>query len=157
MNTQIYALKLVFSNKLYFLMSVPIALSMFILLSYLGEFIFFEPYFVMSIPTSYIPSFISIIIISILSAIVITMNIYKLKTFRGMTGITGSVIGVSAGACGCGPVGFSLISLLGTVGGTATAFLSNFELPLRFVSIAILLYAYYTTARSFRTRNNCKI
>lgn len=155
MNEQTYALKLVFSNKMYIAISIPIAILMFILLSYISEFIFFEPYFIIHVPTAYAASFISIIIISILSAIVITMNIFKLKAFRGVTGMTGSVIGVGAGACGCGPVGFSLISLLGTAGGTATAFLSNFELPLRFVSIAILLYAYYTTARSFR--NNCRI
>ncbi len=149
-----YALKLVFSNKRYIAISIPIALSMFMLLSYLAEFIFFEPYFVFYIPEAYIPSFISIIIISILSAVVISMNIFRFNMFKGVSGITGSVIGVGAGACGCGSIGFSLISLLGTVGGTATAFLSNFELPLRFVSIAILLYAYYTTARSF---NSCRV
>ncbi|RMF31579.1 MAG: hypothetical protein D6752_01975 [Candidatus Nitrosothermus koennekii] len=151
MNTQTYALKLVFSNKMYLAISIPIAVSMFILLSYISEFIFFEPYLTIYIPTAYIPSFITIVIVSILSSIVITMNIFKLKAFRGVTGITGSVIGVGAGACGCGPVGFSLISLLGTAGGTATAFLTNYELPLRLVSIAILLYAYYTTAKSFKS------
>lgn len=71
------------------------------------------------------------------------------------SGFLGSVIGAGAGACSCGSIGFAVISAFGAVGGTATAFLTNYEIPLRLVSIAILLYTYYITVKRITTQ--CKI
>jgi hypothetical protein len=34
------------------------------------------------------------------------------------------------------------------VAGTATAFLTNYEIPLRLVSLGLLCLVYYTTAKS---------
>jgi hypothetical protein len=95
-----------------------------------------------------------------MSAIVIPMNIYRIRTLqKGMTKISGSVlgsiIGASAGICSCGPIGFSIISTFGTVAGTATAFLTNYEIPLRLVSLGLLCLVYYTTIRSISVE--CKI
>ena len=95
-----------------------------------------------------------------MSAIVIPMNVYRIKTLQKSTSkiggsILGSIIGASAGICSCGPIGFSLISTFGTVAGTATAFLTNYEIPLRVGSIAILCLVYYTTTRSISSE--CKI
>ena len=95
-----------------------------------------------------------------MSAIVIPMNIYRIRTLqKSMTKISGSVlgsiIGASAGICSCGPIGFSIISTFGTVAGTATAFLTNYEIPLRLVSLGLLCLVYYTTIRSISVE--CKI
>ena len=95
-----------------------------------------------------------------MSAIVIPMNIYRIITLqKSMTKISGSVlgsiIGASAGICSCGPIGFSIISTFGTVAGTATAFLTNYEIPLRLVSLGLLCLVYYTTIRSISVE--CKI
>jgi hypothetical protein len=67
----------------------------------------------------------------------------------------GSIIGASAGACSCGPVGFAVISTFGTIGGVATAFLSNYEIPLRLGAIAILAYTYYATTKALTSE--CKL
>ena len=88
------------------------------------------------------------------------MNIYRIRTLqKSMTKISGSVlgsiIGASAGICSCGPIGFSIISTFGTVAGTATAFLTNYEIPLRLVSLGLLCLVYYTTIRSISVE--CKI
>jgi hypothetical protein len=95
-----------------------------------------------------------------MSAIVIPMNIYRIRTLQNnMTKISGSVlgsiIGASAGICSCGPIGFSIISTFGTVAGTATAFLTNYEMPLRLASLGLLCLVYYTTAKSISFE--CKI
>ena len=95
-----------------------------------------------------------------MSAIVIPMNIYRIRTLqKSMTKISGSVlgsiIGASAGICSCGPIGFSIISTFGTVAGTATAFLTNYEMPLRLASLGLLCMVYYTTAKSISFE--CKI
>jgi hypothetical protein len=88
------------------------------------------------------------------------MNVYRVKALQKNASkiggsIIGSIIGASAGICSCGPIGFSIISTFGTVAGTATAFLTNYEIPLRLGSIALLCLVYYTTARSISSE--CKI
>ena len=95
-----------------------------------------------------------------MSAIVIPMNVYRIKTLQKSSSkiggsVIGSIIGASAGICSCGPIGFSLISTFGTVAGTATAFLTNYEIPLRLGSIVLLCLVYYTTTRSISSE--CKI
>ena len=82
------------------------------------------------------------------------MNIYRLKTIRddkkrGMSGsIAGSIIGTIAGACGCGPIGFSLIATFGTGASVVFAFLENYDTHLRILSLVMLTAFYYTTARA---------
>ena len=70
-------------------------------------------------------------------------------------GFVGSIIGASAGACNCVPLGFSVASIFGTIGGTATAFFTNYEMPLRLASIAILCYTYYAITKDITSK--CKI
>jgi hypothetical protein len=80
------------------------------------------------------------------------MNVYRVKILQKVSkasgGFLGSLIGASAGACSCGPVGFAIISTFGTAGGIATAFLASYEIPLRIISTGILGYVYYVTAKS---------
>ena len=88
------------------------------------------------------------------------MNIYRIKilqksTSKIGTSIFGSIIGASAGICSCGPIGFALISTFGAAAGTATAFLSNYEIPLRLGSVGLLCLVYYTTTKSISSE--CKI
>tara|TARA_B100001146_G_scaffold215442_1_gene217757 strand:- start:468 stop:941 length:474 start_codon:yes stop_codon:yes gene_type:complete len=153
-------LKLVFSSYHYVILAAIVFASMLIPLSILSEFIFTEPFFIINITESSSISFVLILGVSIMSAIVIPMNVYRIKTLQKSTSkiggsILGSIIGASAGICSCGPIGFSIISTFGTVAGTATAFLTNYEIPLRVGSIAILCLVYYTTTRSISSE--CKI
>ena len=149
-----------FSSYSYVLLAGIIFVCMFIPLSILSEFLFIEPFFVYHVVEDMTISFVLIISISLMSAIVIPMNIYRIRTLQKSTAkiggsIAGSIIGASAGICSCGPIGFSIISTFGTVAGTATAFLTNYEIPLRLASLALLCLVYYTTVKSISIE--CKI
>ena len=152
--------KLIFSNFKFLALSVIIFSSMMVLLLLVSEFIFLEPYFVTHIPSGSELGFILIITLSALSALVIPMNIFRITNLKNskqkMSGsIFGSIVGSAAGACSCGPIGFAVISTFGSVGATATAFLTNYEIPIRVVAIAILAITYFTTIKSLKTE--CKV
>ena len=149
-----------FSSTVYTILAGVIFFGMLIPLLMLSEFIFVEPFFTFHIPHEQEFGFILIFTISIMSAIVIPMNIYRIRILQKNTSkiggsVLGSIIGASAGICSCGPFGFALISVFGTVAGTATAFLSNYEIFLRLGSIGLLCIVYYTTTKSISTE--CKI
>jgi len=152
--------KIIFSNFKFLALSVIIFSSMMVLLLLISEFIFLEPYFVTHIPSGSELGFILIITLSALSALVIPMNLFRITNLKNskqkMSGsIFGSIIGSVAGACSCGPIGFAVISTFGSVGATATAFLTNYEIPIRVVAIAILVITYFTTIKSLKTE--CKV
>ena len=153
-------IKLVFSNSKYVVLASTIFVSMMIGLLILSEYIFLEPYIVSHLPSGSELGFVLIVILSALSALVIPMNIFRINILKSSKqkmggGIFGSIIGASAGACSCGPVGFAIISTFGSVGATATAFLTNYEIPIRFIAIAILVITYFTTVKSLKIE--CKI
>ena len=152
--------KVIFSNFKFLALSVIIFSSMMVLLLLISEFIFLEPYFVTHIPSGSELGFILIITLSALSALVIPMNLFRITNLKNskqkMSGsIFGSIIGSVAGACSCGPIGFAVISTFGSVGSTATAFLTNYEIRIMVVAIAILVITYFTTIKSLKTE--CKV
>ncbi|NNM02580.1 MAG: hypothetical protein HKP26_03315 [Nitrosopumilus sp.] len=151
---------LVFSNTKYLFLAIIIFSSMMIGLLILSEYIFLEPYVVSHIPSGTEFGFILILTISFLSAVVLPMNIFRINILKKSKqkisgGIFGSVIGAAAGACSCGPIGFAVISTFGSVGATATAFLTNYEIPIRIIAIGVLSITYFTTIKSLKTE--CKI
>ena len=153
-------IKFVFSNLKCIFLAITIFTSMLIGLLILSEYIFLEPYVVSHIPSGTELGFALIVIISALSALVLPMNIFRIiilqKSKQKMGGgIFGSIIGAAAGACSCGPIGFAVISTFGSVGATATAFLTNYEIPIRIVAIGILAITYFTTVKSLKTE--CEI
>ena len=148
-------IKLVFSNYSYVILAAAIFGGLLIPLLIISEFIFLEPYVVGHIPSGSEFGFALIVIVSALSGLVVSMNVFrikKLRTSRKKMGgsVFGSIIGAAAGACSCGPIGFAVISTFGTVGGIATSFLTNYEIPLRLGAIALLIFVYYTTTRSLK-------
>ena len=148
----------VYSNKKYIYLSIAIFAGLFFTLSLISEFIFLSPSFVFYVPVSGIADFVLVVAISVLSGIVASFSMYRIRMNKGLkssAGFVGSMIGAGAGACSCGPLGFSAISIFGTLGGTATAFLANYETPLRIASIAILCYTYYISAKDITAK--CKI
>jgi len=150
----------VFSSTAYTILAGMIFFVMLIPLLILSEFIFLEPFFIFHIPYEQSFGFVLILAVSAMSAIVIPMNVYRIRTLQKSTskiggGVLGSIIGASAGICSCGPFGFALISTFGAAAGTATAFLSNYEILLRLGSVGILCLVYYTTTKSISSE--CKI
>ena len=149
-----------FSRYPYVILTGIIFVCMFIPLSILSEFLFIEPFVIFHVVEDRIVSFVLIVSISFMSAIVIPMNIYRIRTLRKSAAkisgsVVGSIIGASAGICSCGPIGFSVISTFGAVAGTATAFLTNYEIPLRLISLGLLCLVYYTTVKSISIE--CKV
>ncbi len=156
----VQTIKLVFSNFKYVILASTIFVSMMIGLLILSEYIFLEPYVVAHLPSGSELGFLLIVILSALSALVIPMNIFRVNILKSSKqkmggGIFGSIIGASAGACSCGPIGFAVISTFGSVGATATAFLTNYEIPLRIIAVAILVVTYFTTVKSLKVE--CKL
>jgi len=152
-------LKLIFSNKKYLVLAASIFSGFLFLLSLVSEYIFLQPSFIFYVPYDDFLNFSLIVMVSALSGLVISMSVYKFTLMSGFrkssSGFFGSIIGASAGACSCGPIGFSIISTFGVVGGTATAFLTTYEIPLRLVSIGILIYTYFYTIKALTAE--CKI
>lgn len=139
---------------------MAIFVGLLIGLSIASEYIFFSPNFLFYVPSYQIADFSLIVIVAALSGLVISLSIYRIRTLktgvrRSGIGFLGSMMGASAGACGCSSVGFALVSAFGAVGGTATAFLTNYSVPLRLASIAILAYTYYVSVKGITS--HCKI
>ena len=151
--------KLVFSNYRYSIISILITLGLFFSLSIVSEYLFIEPYVVFAVYPDTAFNFSLIVIISILAGMVVGMNIFRVRLVKKVrkigSSITGTVIGASAGACSCGPIGFSIITTFGTTGSIASSFLTNYEIPLRLISIAILVLVLWTTLKSIS--RECKI
>lgn len=130
-----------------------------IALSTISEFVFFSPNFLFYVPDYRVASFALIVIVASLSGLVISLSIYRIRLMgsgvrKSGAGFLGSMIGASAGVCS-GSIGFAVISAFGAVGGTATAFLTNYEILLRLVSISILVYTYYISVKGITAQ--CKI
>lgn len=133
---------------------------MLVPLSYIAEYLFFTPYFILNVTSYNAVGFLLIITVSSLTGLVISMAVYRIKILKSSKrksgpGFIGSIIGASAGACSCGSIGFAVISVFGAIGGTATAFLANYEIPLRLLSIAILVATYFYMVKGLT--KECKI
>ena len=84
------------------------------------------------------------------------MNFYRINLLKNSKkkiggSVFGSFIGAAAGACSCGPIGFAVISTFGSIGATSMGFLTSYEIPIRIVSIVLLLVTLYTTTKSLKT------
>ena len=152
-------LRLIFSNYIYVCLALTVFTVMLIPLLIISEHLFLEPYIIFSIYPESIVNFSLILILSIFAGIVISMNIFRIrqikKTNKIGVSLFGTIIGASAGACSCGPIGFSIITTFGTTGGIATAFLDMYEIPLRVISIGILIVVFFTSLKSLK--NECEI
>jgi hypothetical protein len=138
-----------------------IAIIFWIVFNVFEQLLFFSPIVIFYLPEDAVMGFILSNITAILLGIVVSMNIYVLKHSRGMkfnaaSFFSGSSIGVLSSTCAsCSSLGFLLVSTLGGAGITLSTFLSNYQTPLRIVSTALLIWAYYSI--SIRLTRRCKI
>ena len=150
---------MVFSNFRYLALFALFFSGLFIPLIYVTEYLFFEPYVLFYVPEYEILNFLSIFVICALTGLVLSMSIFRIRflqasTKKLRTGLLGSIVGAGAGAC-CGGIGIALISIFGAVGGIATSVLTNFEIPLRITSIAILVFTYFMIIKDLN--RECKV
>ena len=150
---------IIYSNPSYILISIGIFFLLFIPLITISEFLFFEPFLVFSIYPETTLSFSLIVMLSLCSAFAVSMNIYRVKLIKETkkigSSIIGTIIGASAGACSCGPIAFSVIATFGTAGSIASSFLTVYEIPIRLISIGILILVIFVTTKSLS--RECKV
>jgi hypothetical protein len=161
LESMLTSIKLVFSHWVYIALAGTVATIFWIVFNVFEQLLFFSPIVVFYLPEDAITGFILSNITAILLGIVVSMNVYVLKHSRGIklnatSFFSGSTIGVLSSTCAsCSSLGFLLVSTLGGAGIALSTFLSNYQTPLRIVSMALLLWAYYSV--SFRLTRACKI
>ena len=150
-NPLILSFQIVFSKLAYIVFAASIAIVFSIISSIFDQLLFFYPILVFYLPSDAEVGFILANIIAILLGTVVSMNIYvfrhsKIK-IRGTPLLSASSLSVLSSICvSCSSLGFFLISVMGTVGVTVSAFISNYQAPLRLLSIALLIWAYYSVS-----------
>lgn len=146
-------MQMVFTKRSYIALAVAVSLGFFILFNTLDEYLFFSPILVFHVPPDAVANFSLSIAITTLLGIVISMNVYMLKKLHlGLKGapswLSGSFIATATGACGCTSLGFAVISTFGGAGILASSFLTNYQIPLKIASLAILSAAYYSVHKN---------
>jgi len=148
-NSLLLSFKMVFSIWLYIIIAVIVASVFWILFNIFDQLLFLSPIVIFYLPDDAIVSFVISNITAILLGIIVSMNIYVFKHSKLKINLTSlfswSSISVISSACaGCSSIGILLVSTLGGIGVTALTFLSNYQTPLRLLSIALLIWAYYS-------------
>jgi hypothetical protein len=143
------SVKVVFSTPTYILIAAAVAIPFWILFNVFDQLIFFEPIWIFYLPDDAVTGFVLMTMISILLGMIISMNVYvithsKLKISRKSL-FSGSSLSIISGVCSsCSSVGFLLISTFGSVGIVASNLLTIYQIPLRIISVAILIFALYS-------------
>ena len=157
----LFAFKIAYGSNpiLYFGLTILVFTLFWIFFNVFDELLYFSPILYFYLPNDAIVGFILSTASALLLVVVVSMNIYlfrnsSIKLDKSL--ISSSFLTILSSACAsCSSIGFVLISTLGSAGIIATAFLTNYQIPLRLVSIGILILALYTVCS--RTTNNCSL
>ena len=162
--TILLAFKIVFTSRLYISIAASVFTTFWIVFNVFDQLLYFSPIVTFYLPDDAISGFILANITSALMGIVVAMNVYVIRNSRlklDKSLFSGSVLGIASSVCaGCSSIGFLVISTLGSFGIVTIDFLTNYQTPLRIVSIGILLWALYsvhnkiTKPCTFNTNNN---
>lgn len=146
-----YSIRAVFvPNWLYVALAAVVSSIFWIIFTVFDQLLFFTPVLVFYLPNDAALGFMLSTITAILMGIVVSMNVYVLKHSRGLkinigSFFSGSTLSMISSTCAsCSSLGFLLVSTFGGVGVTASTFFSNYQIPLRVISIAILVWALYS-------------
>ena len=143
------ALKLVYLSNpvLYTGISAIVFFTFWIFFNMFDQLLFFSPIIYFYIPEDAQIGFIITTTSAALLGIVTSMNIYVIRTSSvrlNKSLLTGSLLGIVSSACAsCSSIGFLIISTFGGAGIIATGFLTNYQIPLRLLSIVIMIWALY--------------
>ena len=146
--------KMVFSNWQYIAIAAAVAALFWIILNVFDQLLFFSPVLVFYLPSDAVAGFILSNTTSILLGMVVSVNIYVLRhsSMKRKLSVSslfsGSSLSVLSSTCAsCSSLGFVLISAFGGVGVTVSTFLTNYQIPLRVVSILLLIWAFYSISK----------
>jgi hypothetical protein len=140
--------RMVFSNPLYIAITAIVFTIFWIIFNVFDQLLFFSPIVTFYLPDDAVTGFILTNITSVLMGILVAMNVYiirnsmKLKLDKSI--FTGSILAIASSACAsCSSIGFLVISMFGGFGIITIDLLTNYQTPLRMISIVILLWALY--------------
>ena len=144
-----------FKDVRYLVLSVVIMLGYGVMLLFLDQFLFFAPYFTLYVPPSAYASLVVDVILTFLTAIVLTVSARQIHLQRqggsgSKTGILGILAAVIAGACPCYYLP-PLLAVAGAIGGTLGALgilLNTFQILIKLGATLILLVAAYKLNKS---------
>ena len=143
------SIKIAFSKPMYVLIAATVVIPFWILFNFLDQLIFFEPIWIFYLPEDALIGFILTTLISILIGILVSMNKYVIRhsglRISRKSLFSGSSLSIISSVCGsCSSVGFLLISTFGSIGIIASNLLTIYQIPLRIISIAIIIFALYS-------------
>lgn len=156
LRTSIVSIKIAAStllnNGVYAAIVVGIGAAFWIAFNVLDQLLFFSPFLDFYLPSDALPTFILSNVTSVLMGLVVSMNIYIVRNLKvkkiSASMFSGTSVGMISGACAsCTSLGFLLVSTFGVAGTIASNFLSNFQIPLRLISIGLLVWAFYSSSR----------
>ncbi len=160
-NTILSAFKIVYLSNpiLYFGISTIVFSLFWVFFNMLDQLLFFSPIVYFYIPDDAILGFIITNTSATLLAIVFSMNVYVIRNADlrlDKSLLSGSLLGIVSSTCAsCSSVGFLIISTFGGAGIIATGFLTNYQIPLKLLSIGILIWALYVVHN--RITKSCMI
>ena len=145
----------VFSNKPYLLLAIVIASAVWIVLNVFDQVLFFSPVLAFYIPDYAVAGFAISNIATALMGIVVSMIVYAVRNTKSRMGASfypGPTLGIFSSACAsCTSIGLFLVSTFGAAGVATSAFITNYQIPIRLISIGLLIWAYYSVCRKLTT------
>jgi len=153
-------IRIVFSSILYISLAAAITAGFWIIFNVFEQLLFFWPVWVFYLPEDAIISFILTNVSAVLMGLLVSMNVYIIKHFKLQISksslFSGTGLSILSSTCiSCSSVGFLLISIFGGLGIVVSNFLSIYQIQLRILSIAILLFALYSVHA--RIKKGCMI
>ncbi|MGA8844309.1 MAG: hypothetical protein WB511_12060 [Nitrososphaeraceae archaeon] len=160
MKHPLISFKMVFSDSMYVLIAGLIASVFWTIFNVFEQLLFFSPIVIFYLPPDAVIDFILTNIISVLLGIVVSMNIYVIRHSKLRISVksflSGSGLSILSSTCAsCSSLGFLLISIFGGAGIATSTFFSNYQIPIRIVSIILLTWALYSISN--KLTKSCKI
>ena len=159
--SRLFAIKVVYSSNpvLYIGLTILVFTLFWIFFNVFDELLYFSPILYFYLPNDAIVGFILSTASASLLGVVFSMNIYLLRNSNirlDKSLISSSFLTILSSACAsCSSIGFVIISTFGSAGVIATAFLTNYQIPLRLVATSILILTLYTVCS--RVTNTCSL
>jgi hypothetical protein len=142
--------RMVFSNPLYIAIAAAVFTTFWIVFNVFDQLLFFSPIVTFYLPDDAVTGFILTNITSVLMGILVTLNVYIIRNSMNLkldkSIFSGSILAIASSGCAsCSSIGFLVISMFGGFGIITIDLLTNYQTPLRMISIVILLWALYHT------------
>jgi hypothetical protein len=139
--------RMVFSNRHYIAVAAGVFTTFWIIFNIFDQLLFFSPIITFYLPDDAVTGFILTNITSVLMGILVAMDVYVIRNSKlrlDKSIVSGSILAIASSACAsCSSIGFLVISTFGGFGIITIDLLTNYQTPLRMISIVILLWALY--------------